>query len=51
MFRARKLSRALALVCLTAVVGGPAYAATPPMPGGEANVESLAKVDNPWAMA
>ena len=51
MFRTTKLGRALALACCTAAVGGSAYAETMSLPGGEAKVESLAKLDNPWAMA
>jgi glucose/arabinose dehydrogenase len=41
----------LTLACCTVAVSGPLQAKTLSFPGGEANVESLAKLDNPWAMA
>lgn len=51
MSRTRKLGRVLAFAGCTAALGGPACAESLSLPGAEANVESLAKLDNPWAMA
>jgi aldose sugar dehydrogenase len=51
MSKKRNLVLALALACNTSAVSGPAHAETLSLPEGETNVESLAKLDNPWAMA
>jgi glucose/arabinose dehydrogenase len=51
MLKTRTLGRALALAGFTAAVSGPTYAETLSLPGAEAKVESLATLDNPWAMA
>jgi glucose/arabinose dehydrogenase len=51
MLRTHILGRALALTGFTVAAGGPTYAETLSLPGGEAKVESLATLDNPWAMA
>ncbi len=51
MLGTNKFGRVLALAGFTAAAGGPAYAETLSLPGGEAKVESLATLDNPWAMA
>lgn len=51
MLGTNRFGRVLALAGFTAAAGGPAYAETLSLPGGEAKVESLATLDNPWAMA
>ena len=51
MSKKRKLVLALALACGTSVVSEPAHAESLSLPEGEANVESLAELNNPWAMA
>ncbi|HEY8276750.1 MAG TPA: PQQ-dependent sugar dehydrogenase [Methyloceanibacter sp.] len=51
MYKTLKFGQSLALACFTAAIGAPAYAETLSLPGGQANVENLAKLDNPWAIA
>ena len=45
------LTHALALAAVVAAFGAPAHAETISLPQGEANVESIAKFANPWALA
>jgi glucose/arabinose dehydrogenase len=51
MFKTRKLDRAMTLACFAATLCGPANAETLSLPGATAKVESLAKLNHPWAMA